>query len=253
MTKPRLIWLLASMLTLIIPNSANASQWKLEKHDEQYQISIQSTQGDRLVLSHEGEDIRFILSTSSRQVQPDDQYILQLWFGNDMGFIETGLTRLNKQTYLIQLSEPQKNKILKQMIDRLKLQFRYLINEHSYREITFSLLGFTAVLNDLLIAHEIGNLDPEWLNEKHKTQELMCYYAANFSVLSMFDRKQGLSYKQSVNKLKNRHSDVLDEVISDIVRQVYAMPRARLPRDPRGDKFSIFQRCMQRFQQEEAE
>lgn len=248
--KPRSTWLLATILALNCYSYANASQWKLELHNEQYQISIQAKQGDRLVLSHAGEDTRFVLLTAAGQDQPDNRQLLQFWFDNETAIIETGLTRLSRQTYLIQLDSSQKNEILKQMVNGIKLQMRYPLKELNYRQINFSLIGFTAILNDFLIAHEIGHLDPEWLNENHKTQELMCYYAANFSVLAMLHRKQGLSYKQSANRLKKRYTDVLDEVITDIVKQVYAMPRSRLPRDPRGDKFGIFQRCMQRYQQE---
>lgn len=247
--KPRSIWLLAVVLTLDCYNYANASQWKLEMHNEQYQISIQGKQADRLILSHDGENTRFVLLTAAGQDQPDNRQILQLRFDNETSIIETGLSRLDRRTYLIQLSGMQKNEILKQMINRINLQMRYQVKEHIYREISFSLLGFTAVLNDFLIAHEIGRLDPEWLNENHKMRELMCYYAANFSVLSMLHRKNGLAYKQSLSRLKKRYTDELDEVITDIVRQVYAMPRSSLPHDPRGDKFGIFQRCMERFQQ----
>lgn len=247
-----LFWLLVAILTLGVINEVSARQWKLEKHGEQYQISVQGVEHDRLVLSHEGENSRLMLMTADGHEQPDNSRILQFWFDDDNSIIETGLTRLSRQTYLIQLNSTQKNAIIKQMINGIKFHIRYLLNEHTYREITFSLIGFTAVLNDLLIAHEIGHLDPEWMNENHKSQELMCYYAANFSVLAMLHRKSGLSYQQSISKLKERHTEALDEVISDVVKQVYTMPRARLPRDPRGDKFGIFQRCMERFQQEEA-
>lgn len=163
--KPHLILLLTSMLILATPCLVNAAQWELEKHGEDYQISIQSSRGDRLVLFHEGEDTRFILWTAADRKQPDKQRILQLWFDKDTDIIKTGISRLNTQSYLIQLSSSQKSEILNQMINRLQLRVRYPVDEQNYRTIVFSLLGFTAVLNDLLIAHEIGHLDPEWLNE----------------------------------------------------------------------------------------
>lgn len=241
--------ILIGVLAVNVHTEIQANQWKLEKHDEQYQISIQSVQHDRLILSHESEDTRFVLLAATGQEQPDNKQILQLWFDNETSIIETKLTQLKNRTYLIELNRPQKNKILKQMINKVNLHVRYLVGEHIYRKISFSLLSFTAVLNDMLIAHEIGHLDPQWLNENHKTQELMCFYAANFSVLSMLHRKRGLAYERSLSQLKKHYTDVLDEVITDIVKQVYAIPRSKLPRDPRGDKFGIFQRCMQRYKQ----
>lgn len=250
--KPVWGWLLTAALAVCFQSEVMANQWKLEKHGEQYEISVQGLQGDRLVVSHEGEDSRFILLTAADQDQPDNRLLLQFWFDTETSIVETGLTRLSRQTYLIQLDSSQKNDVLKQMIKHVNMKMRYLIKGQNYREITFSLLGFTAVLNDLLIAHEIGHLDPEWLNENHKTQELMCYYAANFSVLAMLHRKQGLSDQQSIDILKKRYTEALEEVITDIVLQVYRMPRSKLPRDPRGDKFGIFQRCMQHAHQEPA-
>lgn len=243
-------WFLATALAVCFQTPVIAKQWKLEKHADQYQISIEASQGERLIVSHQGENSRFILQTSAKQQQPDDRQLLQFWFDNETSIVETGLTRLDKLTYLIQLSDSQKTDFLKRMINHIDLKMRYVVKEQTYHEITFSLLGFTAVLNDLLIAHEIGHLDPEWLNENHKTQELMCYYAANFSVLAMLYRKQGLSDQQSINKMKKQYTEALEELITDIVLQVYRMPRSKLPRDPRGDKFGLFKRCMQHYQQE---
>jgi len=241
--------ILICLAALCIQAQSSASQWKLEKHDDHYQIFIATAQQDRLVLSHEGEDTHFILHTASDQAQPDSEQHLQIWFDNDTGITEVTMTRLKKLTYQINLDHEQKKKFLRQMINKITFHIRYLLKEHDYRHLSFSLLGFTAVLNDLLIAHEIGHLDPEWLNENHKTQELMCFYAANFSVLSILHRKNGLTAKQSISRIKQQYTTVLDELIMDIVRQVYNMPRTKLPRDPRGDKFGIFQRCMQAYQQ----
>lgn len=246
--KCQLTCLLIGSLILPLHNVAQAAQWKLDKLDEQYQISIKSVQSDKLLLSHEGEDTRFILRASTNQIQPDAREKLQLWFDKDTAIIESALKKVDRYNYLIKLDVSQKNEVLNKMINGIEIHFRYPDNEQKYRDISFSLLGFTAVLNDLLIAHEIGHLDPEWLNENHKTQELMCYYAANFSVLAMLYRKQGMTERQSALKLKKEHTDVLDEIIHDIVRQVYTVPRSRLPRDPRGDKFGIFKRCMQAYQ-----
>lgn len=238
---------LACLLLSGISGTAQAEQWQLEKNGEDYQISIQSNQGDRLILNHEGEDTRFIINVPSKHKQPDSRQMLQRWFDKDHSIIESEISRIDRYTYQIKLSKSQKNDFIQKMINYVDLYIRYPIGEHSYREVRFSLIGFTAVLNDMLIAHEIGHLDPEWLNENHKTRELMCYYAANFSVLAMLHRRQGLSYRQSLKKFKSQYADALNDVISDIVKQVYNMPAARLPRDPRGDKYGIFKRCMENF------
>ena len=238
--------LIISMLIFQAPT--HAGQWKLEKNGEQYQMSIQSSDRDRLILSHTGEDTRFVLLTTSKQKQPDNRQMLQLWFDNESSIIETGLTRIKPRTYLIKLNRSQKNDILNQMVNKVDLHMRYLVHDRIYRDMEFSLIGFTAVLNDMLIAHDMGHLDPEWLNENHKTQELMCFYAANLSVQAMINRKRGLTYKNTIQQLKKRYRESLEEVINDIVKQVYAMPYSKLPRDPRGDKYGIFSRCMRRYQ-----
>jgi len=249
LTRPLLlpIYLLLCLFLAMPYTNAWAGQWQLEMLKERYRISIKSDQGDRLMLSHKGEDTQFIIQTAQSQTQPNDRYILQIWFDTDNSIIETGLVRLDRNTYQIQLTGEQKDTFIKQMINHVELHVRYPFQEQNFRQISFSLLGFTAVLNDLLIAHEIGHLDPEWLNENHKNQELMCYYAANFSVQAMLYRKQGLTLGQTLQKLKSKNSEALDDVINDIVTQIYHMDRGRLPLDPRGDKFGIFQRCMEHY------
>lgn len=245
--EPFFLWFCTLIFSLGIPDKASAGLWRLDKLDAQYQISIRGQEHDQLTLSHEGTDTLFVLTTASSHTPSGNTHRLQLWFDDRPSVTDTSMTRLDKRSFLIHLTSSEKNDIIHKMITGIKLQIRYPITQNTYRNIRFSLLGFTAALNDLLIAHEIGHLDPEWLNENHKTQELMCYYAADFSVLSMLHRKQGLIHAESVSRLKREYGDELGEVITNIVTQVYAMPHDRLPRDPRGDKFGIFQRCMQGY------
>lgn len=244
-----LIHTLAWLVIPVVFNVSHAVQWQLDKNADQYQISIRSSQGDRLTLSHEGEDTQFIISFTKRRQSPDKRHTVQIWFDKQDSVLETKLARLANNTFKFKLSKSQKSSVINQMINHITLHVRYLVDDQNYQETEFSLLGFTAVLNDLLIAHDIGHLDPEWLNENHKTTELTCFYAANFSVMAMLYRKQGYSYKRTVQRIQSQYNEMLHEVISNIVKQVYAMPRDSLPRDPRGDKYGIFQNCMQGFNQ----
>jgi len=148
------------------------------------------------------------------------------------------------QTFLLRLSRKQKTSLLNKMISGLVITLNLRNKKKPLPSITFTLSGFTARLNDFLIAKEIGNLDYEWLLEHHKTRELLCYYAANVYVKSLLSRLDNKSYKQTLASIPKTGIDKLDSTTDEMVQNVYSIPRRKLPTDPRGEKYGIFKACM---------
>jgi hypothetical protein len=61
----------------------------------------------------------------------------------------------------------------------------------------------------------------------------------------MQERIRGRSAVQAQVTLPRTGQSSVDEMIPDIISQVYAVPASELPIEPRGDKFAIFEECME--------
>ena len=149
-----------------------------------------------------------------------------------------------QQTYLLKLNRKQKTALLNKMISDLVINIKIIDNRQHLPQVSFSLSGFTARLNDFLIAREIDKLDYEWLLENNKDRELLCYYAANIYVKAMLDRLDKGNYKKTMETIPKTGIEKLDSVTGEMVQNVYSIPARKLPTDPRGDKYGIFRACM---------
>lgn len=235
------------ILFLLLLPAVAVADWALQQTADGHWISTKTSQDHQLIVVHNQDDITHILLVLSvRKSQPKVPSVVSVTIDRGPA-VEAQLTLLEQRPgsrlFRLELSDKQKATLVTRMIAGigLRLSFGAPAPEN---ELHFSLLGFTAALNDLFIADRVGRLDPVWLIENHRERELACYYTANVFVASMQERVRGRTAKQVLKEIPKTGMIAVDEKIPDIVAQVYSVPASQLPIDPRGDKFVIFEECM---------
>ena len=236
-----------AIFILIFPAIVSAD-WTLRQADDGQWISTRNAQGHQLIIAHnQAEETQFLLVLAVADPVPPLPGQVAVAVGRGP-VSRAGLSLLEQRPdsrlFRIELAEQDKDIFISRMIAGLTFHLWFGEPVRSKSSLDFSLLGFTAAFNDLLIADRIGRLDPAWLIEQHRLRELGCYYTANLFVAAMQARIAGRSAEQTLAALPRSGLASVDEVIPDIVRQVYSVPHSRLPIDPRGDKFAIFDECM---------
>jgi len=194
-----------------------------------------------------GSDLEFLLKLAQERSGPDVAQSHSVWVDGSER-VPTLLELMGQdggKTFRLGLTAQQKITFMNQMIEGLILGIAFKDQTQQTRTVRFSLIGFTAAMNDLLIASEIGTLDVERLWERHKERELLCYFTAATAVKAMLDRKAGRSQEECLATIGRTGIDMLDEAIPEMVAHVYAVPHAQVPVDPRGDKYGIFKDCME--------
>jgi len=230
---------------LLLPGLVSA-QWRFIPVDDGYAIGTTNRDGDQLVLVRAQDDLEFLLTPAGHRARPDTSQKLLVWVDGSQR-VTTSLQRVgqDKETILrVEFTPQQKVTFVKRMIEGLTFGVVFEDRERKVTTVRFSLIGFTAAINDLLIASEIGTLDLERLWESHKEKELLCYFTATTAVRAMLHRKDGRSQEQCLGAIGRTGIDMLNEAIPKIVARVYQVPEAQVPLDPRGDKYGIFKDCM---------
>jgi len=234
-------------LGVILPALA-AGEWSLSAGDGGHSIATTNNAGERLVLMRAGSELEFLLMLAQEGSRPDVSQSHLVWIDGSER-VPTALElvgRAGGKTFQLGLTGQQKITFMNQMIEGLTLGIAFKDQTQQTRTARFSLIGFTAAMNDFLIASEIGTLDLERLWEGHKERELLCYFTAATAVKAMLDRKGGRSQEECLAGMGRTGIDALNEAIPEIVARVYAVPHAQVPVDPRGDKYGIFKDCMAR-------
>lgn len=237
------------VITLLLLPAMASAEWTLRQSADGHWISTSTAAGHQLIVAHnQAEETHFLLVLEI--AKPAPPVPTQISLAVDRGpVVQTRLTLLEQRPanrlFRIQLSDEEKKAFITRMIAGLTLRLWFGERTAIRDTLQFSLLGFTAAFNDLLIADRIGRLDPAWLIEQHRERELGCYYTANLFVAAMQERIRGRSAAQAISSLPRSGQESVDTMIPRIVSQVYAVPRAKLPIEPRGDKFAIFQECME--------
>lgn len=235
-------------IALLLLSAAVHAQWTLRQTDDGHWITTRTAEGHQLIVAHNrAEETHFLLVLEVSEPVP--ALPSQLLLSVDRGPVsEAGLALLERRPtsrlFRIELSTELKKVFITRMIAGLTLRLWFGDRAVGKDDLQFSLVGFTAAFNDLLIADRVGRLDPAWLIERHRDRELGCYYTANLFVAAMQERLRGSSAAQARESLPRSGQAAVDETIPDIVAQVYAVPLSQLPIDPRGDKFAIFEECM---------
>lgn len=259
---PRLRLSLNSVLGLcalyLLGGAANAADlraflpddWSVSTVKGEHWIVTENDRKDQLAVLRDQRSRVLVVLAPSRP-RPDMSEPVRVWVDG----AEPVMTMLRREAawtaaraHSLDFDPEQEVYFMKRMIAGLRLYMEYRDEQEQPVRLDFSLMGFTASLNDLLIAKDLGTLDPERLVETDREKELMCLYAANISVTAMRNRKKGLSRDEALARIKSTGLTTLDEAGANIVAGVYQMPESDIPRDPRGDKYGIFRRCMAQYQ-----
>lgn len=236
------------MIALLLLSAAAHAEWSLRQTGDGHWITTVTPEGHQFIVTHnQAGETSFLLV-----VQVDGQapsLPLRVALAVDHGPVSEAVLALlerkpDSRLFRIELDDEDKKIYITRMIAGLALRVWFGGRTAGKNELQFSLTGFTAAFNDLLIADRVGRLDPAWLIERHRERELGCYYTANLFVAAMQERIRGRSAAQTRESLPRSGQVAVDEMIPDIVSQVYAAPSSQLPIDPRGDKFAIFEECM---------
>jgi len=235
-----------SAVTKITPVDSVQASWQMTDHKIQELFSVDNN-GNRFSLVQGDDGVDFVLALSNPMPAASPNQI-RLIIDSSQPFI-ADVQFVRQSDVLAELTlvldAQQKNQLMKQMIGGLELRLIVKENKKAMASLSYSLMGFTASLNDFLIAREIGRLDYHWLAEQNKHKPLVCYYAANIYVLTLLDRKNSLTIENSMKKLPKSGILQLDEEIGpQIIRNVYKLPDNKIPIEPRGDKYAMFKNCM---------
>ncbi len=230
---------------LLMFNTSQLAAWEINTAGKKG-IFVTNSNKHQLSIVENNNGVDFFLSLYKAReiIQPD---ITDLQIG-ELG-LKTGKLQLidnyaDRKTYILGLDKKQQTTLMNKMISGLEIDVRIVDKNKNRLKTSFSLVGFTARLNDFLIAREIGRLDYEWLLENHRDHELLCYYAANVYVKALMDRLANGTYKKTLESLPKTGIEKLDSVTGEMVQNAYSIPAGKMPRDPRGDKYGIFKACM---------
>ena len=236
MTLPKTALLI---LTLLLSPSLSA-QWSLLSHQSPHAIHSQPRENQELRLFRQGEGLQLLLKMGAHGPSVGDKVTLEV-DGRAVAVAVARPSPDHADGHRLELTGADRVKVINAMIGGLELRLGY-----GGGGPRFSLLGFTSAFNDLLIADALGRIDHEWLMEQGRERELLCYYVANVTVRAMLHRLEGVEFFQSVHALPATGMELLDSAGLQAVRQVYEMDAAKLPRDPRGDKYGLFRACLER-------
>ena len=239
------IWMAIALLSL---SAAADAEWTLRQTNDGHWITTSTPEGHQFIVTrNQTRETHFLLVLEiDDSVRP---FPSQVGIAVDSGPVTpAGLVLLDQRPgsrlFRAELSSEQEAVYITRMIAGLTLRLWFGERTTGRNDLQFSLIGFTALFNDLLIAERVGRLDPAWLIEQHRERELGCYYTANLFVAAVRERIRGRSAAQTLESLPRSGEPAVDEMIPDIISQVYAVPARQLPIEPGGDKFAIFEECM---------
>lgn len=238
------------LLTACLLLSASvAAEWHMTTDGFSHSVVTRNADGHQLVVDASGKAASLIVDLAGSgersptrwavEVRVDGKPVLagELAFLNEPG--KAGSASLL-------LDDDQKITLLHQMVAGLQLVMTSKDPAARVMPLSFSLIGFTAALNDLLIANHVGKLDFDWLLETHREQELICLYAATMTVRAMDARISGQSQAQTLAGIRATGIDMLDDGVPALVDSVYRVPATQLPHEPSAEKYGIFQACLRR-------
>lgn len=235
------------VLLLLFPLSAVA-EWKLEQSADGHWIVTRNEDGHQFIVGGTGASMQFLLILSVPE--PDATFPDKVTVSIDRGpRRETPLTLLDRNPegviFRIEIPEDLNTDMIRRMIAGVRMRLAFSDEESGRtRDVDFSLLGFTVVYNDLLIANEVGRLDPNWLIQQNRERELICYYVANLSVQALQNRIKGMGEAQNLSALPRTGMGPVDENLPEIVKWVHQLSRAEMPTEPRAEKYGLYKRCM---------
>ncbi|MFQ5643628.1 MAG: hypothetical protein ACE5FQ_08005, partial [Thiogranum sp.] len=188
------IWIAIALLLL---SAGTRAEWTLRQTGDGHWITTVTPEGHQFIVTHnQAEETTFLLVVQIGKQAPP--LPLRVALAVDHGPASEAVLALlerrpDSRLFRIELSDAEKKIYITRMIAGLTLRIRFGEQASGKNDLTFSLTGFTAAFNDLLIADRVGRLDPAWLIERHRERELGCYYTANLFVAAMQERIRGRS------------------------------------------------------------
>lgn len=222
-----------------------ADNWKLIPSNDAYWIKTHNPQQHDLLVAYYKELPQFLLTLSTNRPPPDKPMSVQVQI--DDGPKETTqliFLQQNKDQSIFRLKVPAVDK--ETYINRMIAGFKFTIYPESEMldAISFSLLGFTFNLNELMIANEIGRLDTLWLLENNKTRELFCYLSSDIVIQAKQHRRKGLTFSKALQSISETGFPLVDHEKKNIIKRVYDMKRGLLPKGAGLYKYENFKTCM---------
>jgi len=228
--------------------AANTAAWKLTSSLDGFWIKSTSKNQHELLLAYHNKQPQFLLILKTDSPSPDKAIPIKIQI--DKGPRERSkLSLLEKRSeqsiFRIEINDEQKNNMIPRMIAGLNWKIYFNSEKNADHIISFSLKGFTAAFNDLLVADKIGSLDTNWLINHKKDRELYCLLTTNISIQAMQYRAEGRSYADTLHLIPQTHYSIVDNHLAEIITQVYDIPLTSLPCEPRAEKYLMFSRCIQ--------
>jgi len=244
----------ALIFFLLIPCSiSHADDWKLVPSVDGYWIKTSNNENHQIIVIRNQGQSHFMLVLATESLPPDSSIPIEISFDGSKpneSYLKLLEKRNDQSIFHIELNDKQKDYYISRMIAGLKMTFIFDKNVRGKNRISFSLKGFTASLNDLLIADDIGSLDQGWLLKNHKDHELFCYMMSNISIKAMQNRIKGYSYSRSLHDIEKSGHSIIDNNLANIIQQVYNIPKKQLPTEPKAEKYTIFRNCIKQKQQQ---
>ena len=226
--------------------AGTAAAWELLHAAGHYGITVAGTGGDRLLVYRGPAGLDLLLEPRSPRSWTTDGAVVRVRVDRRPALQATLAARPggpDRLRFELVLSDALKVRLMNEMIAGIGL---VLSTPAGTEPVRFGLEGFTAALNELLIANELGTLDLERLFEQHRDRELLCLFAATVRVQALLDRRQGLSLEDSLARFRPTGIEALDHLAPELARQAYDIPAGEVPLDPRADRYGLFRSCMDR-------
>jgi len=233
------------VLLLFCYSSSHANNWGLVPSGDAYWIKSRNLQQHELLVAYHKKQPQFLLILATNSQPPDKPMPVQIQI--DAGPKESTqivFLKKNKEKSIFRLKVPKEEKGT--YIDRMIAGLKFTIYSESktFDAITFSLVGFTLNLNELMIANDIGQLDRQWLLKNNKTRELFCYLSGDITIQAIRQRHRGVPFSEAVQNISATGFLLLDHERENIIRRVYKMQRNKLMNKPEHFKYRNFKMCM---------
>jgi len=235
------------ILLLLFSCAGHTADWKLVSSNDGFWIKTTNNEQHELLLAYKGNkpQLLLILNTDS----PEPRKFIPVKIKIDRGtWLQNKLIPLEKRSeqiiFRLETGSSLKDELISRMIAGISWSVIFNFANNKNKTIVFSLHGFTVAFNDLLIANEIGSLEPAWLFKHRKDRELYCLLTTNISILAIEYRLKNTSYAKTLTLIPKTQYPIIDHNFGEIINQVYQLPYDDLPYVPRAEKYLMFSRCM---------
>lgn len=228
---------------------SHADNWKLVPSKDAYWIKTHNLQQHELLVAFYQKKPQFLLILVTNSSPPDKPIAVHVQI--DDGLKENAQLVLleqhkDKSIFRIKVPEIARETYIDRMISGVK--FTIYSESKTFAAITFSLLGFTLNLNEMMIANDIGQLDLQWLLKNNKTRELFCYLSSDVTMQAMLLQRRGISLSAAIQSISETGFLLFDQERENVIKQAYNIQRNQLTSRPEHFKYKNFKMCLEQDQ-----